>query len=67
MRNNFNKIPKPQGIDKIMNNNDMKSVLMGNKEIVVYGAGNMGRAVIRLIMENGWNENLVCCAVKDAF
>ena len=40
-----------QGIDKIMNNNDMKSVLMGNKEIVVYGAGNMGRAVIRLIME----------------
>ena len=51
MRNNFNKIPKPQGIDKIMNNNDMKSVLMGNKEIVVYGAGNMGRAVIRLIMK----------------
>ena len=45
MRNNFNKIPKPHGIDKIMNNNDMKSVLMGNKEIVVYGAGNMGRAV----------------------
>lgn len=54
-------------IYKIANSRSMKSVIMENKEIIVYGAGNMARTVIKEIVECGLENYIVCCAITESF
>lgn len=53
-------------MEKITDNDSMKSVVEKNSEIVIYGAGNMGQAVIKNLMERGWRNRIACCAVKNS-
>lgn len=50
---------------KIKNNCDMKNIITKYDEIVIYGAGNMGQAVIKNLKERGWEDKIVCCTVTD--
>lgn len=51
-------------MNKITNNEDMEKIVKKFGEIVIYGAGNMGRAVVKNLLERGWRERVACCAVN---
>lgn len=53
-------------MDKITDNDSMKSIVEENSEIVIHGAGNMGQAIIKNIIERGWRNRIACCAVKNS-
>lgn len=50
----------------IVNNESMEKVAAIYGEIIIYGAGNMGRAVIKNMIERGWRDKIACCVVKNA-
>lgn len=64
MDNQFVRDPK---MCKITDRRNLEAAISENKEIIIYGAGNIGQAMIRELSDYGFGDYIICCAVTEAF